>query len=98
MNIIDRLDNFSINAIRYIDEHSKWFYGIGSIGIYLAIVIPATITSGVNFMFTLAMLFAACIIGWPMMLIYIPFWSYSVVLFLRQESKSSTVNNVKIII
>lgn len=98
MNIIDSLKLFSNRAVRYVSGHSKWFYGIGSAVIYLAIVIPATITSGFNLMFTVAMLFAALIIGWPMMLIYLlPFGLIQLFCYCVRHPKEALITTIKLV-
>lgn len=98
MGIIDRLEDFSNTAFRYMDEHSKWVYGIGSVIIYLAIVIPVTITSGFHLLFTVSMLLAACIIGWGMMLVYIlPFALIQLFCYCVRNPKDAFLTAVKII-
>jgi len=69
-SVIDKLDKFADSYIGYLKEHDKWFYCIGSVIIYLSIVIPVTVSSGFNFLFVVSMLLAACILGWPMMLVF----------------------------
>lgn len=70
MSIISKMSDFADDYLRYLDDHSWWFYGIGSAVIFLFFVISGTIASGFSFLFIISMLFAACIIGWPMILVY----------------------------
>lgn len=69
-SFVDKLEELADSYMRYLDEYSKWFYVIGSVIIYFFVVIPETISSGFHLLFVLSMIFVACIIGWPMMLVY----------------------------
>lgn len=74
MKFIDWLDDYADKSIRFIDDHSWWFFGIGSVLAYFSIVIPVTLSSGFSLLFVSAMLLAAPMIGWPLMLVYmLPF-------------------------
>lgn len=99
MKFIDWLDNFSNNAVSYIGNNSKWFYGISSIVIFIAIVIPVTISSGFNLLFILTMLLGACIIAWPLMLIYLlPFGLIQLLCYCIRHPWKAAFTVVKLII
>lgn len=98
VDIFDRLDDFSDTAVRYIDEHSGWFYGIGSGIIYVIMAVSVTISEGFNFPFMVLLIFIAFMIGWPMMLIYIlPFGLIQLLCYCIKHPKEALFTTIEVI-
>ncbi len=67
---IDKIDDFSDRSSRFINDHSKEIFIVGTVIIFLISHIPIIKTEGFNLYYSLAMLFIAPMISWMMFIVY----------------------------